>query len=355
MGTRRSMSNSKRFEIFKRDGFRCLYCGGTPVQVLLRVDHVIPVAKGGTDDPSNLVTSCFDCNAGKAARPLGERRFESKLGREEDKEHAQQILEYLKVQREITAAKDEVVDELERRWLHEVGELPTGMRSRLRSAVQEFGLQRAQEAIEIVARNLHGRGPTAQVKYLHGIFRKWREEEQPVSIASPAPVLHRSRRALEVEQALRNLVVPGGRTIQDIVERFQLLAFTDEKDLFDFSADYPLTCRGLLLEVKPATEPNTWMWTVLDEPGWRLEDDLHNVIHVPVMVLGYDLSVVSERAKSGQVPLLAEIESARDSLQTIGAKIYEADAFRATLRGEPGSREELLKRRKELGLPNPPE
>lgn len=55
-----------RFAILKRDGFACHYCGRKPPEVELHVDHVIPVADGGTDDPANLVAACFDCNAGKS-------------------------------------------------------------------------------------------------------------------------------------------------------------------------------------------------------------------------------------------------------------------------------------------------
>lgn len=62
-----------RFEILKRDGFRCTYCGAGRTQgAVLQVDHVKPKAAGGSDDPSNLTTACDDCNAGKAARKLGE-------------------------------------------------------------------------------------------------------------------------------------------------------------------------------------------------------------------------------------------------------------------------------------------
>lgn len=62
-----------RFEIMKRDGFRCTYCGaGRPQGAVLQVDHIKPKAAGGSDDPSNLTTACDDCNAGKAARKLGE-------------------------------------------------------------------------------------------------------------------------------------------------------------------------------------------------------------------------------------------------------------------------------------------
>ena len=72
MGKRKSLSKRTRFEVFKRDGFQCQYCGGTPPKVLLHVDHVVALANGGTDDESNLITSCADCNLGKAAVPLSE-------------------------------------------------------------------------------------------------------------------------------------------------------------------------------------------------------------------------------------------------------------------------------------------
>lgn len=62
-----------RFEVLKRDGFRCKYCGAGSDVARLQVDHVKPKAAGGTDDPLNLVTACEPCNAGKAARKLSER------------------------------------------------------------------------------------------------------------------------------------------------------------------------------------------------------------------------------------------------------------------------------------------
>jgi HNH endonuclease len=60
-----------RFEIMKRDGFRCMYCGRDHLEAPLQVDHVHPRARGGQDDPRNLITSCFDCNQGKKATLLG--------------------------------------------------------------------------------------------------------------------------------------------------------------------------------------------------------------------------------------------------------------------------------------------
>jgi len=67
---RKPLSKKLRFDVFKRDTFTCQYCGSAPPKVVLEVDHISPVSKGGDNDIDNLITSCFDCNRGKAANPL---------------------------------------------------------------------------------------------------------------------------------------------------------------------------------------------------------------------------------------------------------------------------------------------
>lgn len=62
-----SISRRLRYEILRRDDHACRYCGDRAPDVKLTVDHVIPIALGGTDEPSNLVTACQPCNAGKSA------------------------------------------------------------------------------------------------------------------------------------------------------------------------------------------------------------------------------------------------------------------------------------------------
>lgn len=62
-----SVSKRLRFEIFRRDNHACRYCGATASDTPLTIDHVMPTALGGTNDPSNLVTACQDCNAGKTS------------------------------------------------------------------------------------------------------------------------------------------------------------------------------------------------------------------------------------------------------------------------------------------------
>lgn len=65
-----AISRKVRFEVFKRDGFTCQYCGRTPPAVVLEADHIDPKANGGLDLQNNLVTACFDCNRGKRDRLL---------------------------------------------------------------------------------------------------------------------------------------------------------------------------------------------------------------------------------------------------------------------------------------------
>jgi hypothetical protein len=69
---RKGLSKKLRFEVFKRDSFACQYCGKKAPDVLLVLDHITPVAEGGTDDILNLITACFECNAGKGARLISD-------------------------------------------------------------------------------------------------------------------------------------------------------------------------------------------------------------------------------------------------------------------------------------------
>ncbi len=67
---RKAMSKKVRFEVFKRDSFICQYCGQSAPDVVLHVDHIQPVSKGGDNDLMNLITSCQACNSGKSDRLL---------------------------------------------------------------------------------------------------------------------------------------------------------------------------------------------------------------------------------------------------------------------------------------------
>ena len=66
----RTIPAALRFEVFRRDGFTCTFCGRTPPDVRLHADHLMPWSQGGPSTLENLRTACSDCNLGKTARRL---------------------------------------------------------------------------------------------------------------------------------------------------------------------------------------------------------------------------------------------------------------------------------------------
>jgi hypothetical protein len=70
MAKRKAMSQKLRFEVFKRDSFKCQYCGESAPEVILHVDHIKPVVEGGKNELTNLITACVNCNLGKGKRTL---------------------------------------------------------------------------------------------------------------------------------------------------------------------------------------------------------------------------------------------------------------------------------------------
>ena len=63
---RRLMTDSLRYDVMRRDGFRCQICGAIAADgYKLHVDHIYPVSKGGKTEMSNLRTLCERCNMGK--------------------------------------------------------------------------------------------------------------------------------------------------------------------------------------------------------------------------------------------------------------------------------------------------
>ncbi len=54
-----------RTAVYERDQYRCVTCG---TWLNLTLDHIHPVAFGGSDDIDNLQTLCRSCNSRKGAR-----------------------------------------------------------------------------------------------------------------------------------------------------------------------------------------------------------------------------------------------------------------------------------------------
>lgn len=60
-----AVTKRTRFEVLRRDDYTCRYCRSK--DGALTIDHVVPSALGGSDDPGNLVACCRDCNSGKSS------------------------------------------------------------------------------------------------------------------------------------------------------------------------------------------------------------------------------------------------------------------------------------------------
>lgn len=67
---RHAISIALKEQVFKRDHYQCCNCEASPLiekTVKLEIDHIVPVSRGGTNDPHNLQILCHKCNQLKRA------------------------------------------------------------------------------------------------------------------------------------------------------------------------------------------------------------------------------------------------------------------------------------------------
>jgi hypothetical protein len=58
----------RRRELLERDRWLCRYCGSAVTTETATLDHIVPVSRGGSDEPENLATACLTCNSIKSGR-----------------------------------------------------------------------------------------------------------------------------------------------------------------------------------------------------------------------------------------------------------------------------------------------
>jgi hypothetical protein len=115
---RRAIGKKARFEVFKRDSFKCTYCGAAGEQVQLHVDHIVPVSEGGTNDLMNLVTACAPCNLGKSDRKLDDNTAaaRSRNQAEEQQAIAEQIEMMAQWRAGLAKIQDDATDRIVNYW-----------------------------------------------------------------------------------------------------------------------------------------------------------------------------------------------------------------------------------------------
>lgn len=152
MANRKPISKSLRFEVFKRDKFTCQYCGRSIPDVVLEVDHIKPVAKGGDNDILNLVTACRDCNRGKGTRELSDNSVLKKQQAQiQEMAECREQLEMMMAWREELRAETEIqvdiiVNEFESATERSVTD--TG-RNHIKKWLKEFSVKEILNAVEI--------------------------------------------------------------------------------------------------------------------------------------------------------------------------------------------------------------
>lgn len=164
----RNISKGLRFDVFQRDEHTCQYCGRSAPDVELELDHIHPVAEGGTDDLDNLTTSCFDCNRGKSAKII-----ELNTGGQTQEERRQSLKEKRKA---ILLEKQERLEEVLVYWANARGRQRISLsdydRTGILRMLETYEIQWIKDAIDIAVKT----NPSNYVKYVFGILRRWGSE-----------------------------------------------------------------------------------------------------------------------------------------------------------------------------------
>lgn len=149
---RKSLSKKVRFEVFKRDGFACQYCGRAAPDAILHVDHIEPVAEGGGDEITNLISACDSCNLGKGATPLSDDSAAAKQRKQMQELQARREMIEMMAQwrRELDSLKEQEIQQAIDyfRELSGWGLSEHGI-GRFRDHVRKFGFSELLEAISI--------------------------------------------------------------------------------------------------------------------------------------------------------------------------------------------------------------
>jgi len=187
-----TLSLKLRFEVFKRDDFTCQYCGRKTPEVILELEHMIPLSKGGTDELDNLTTSCFECNRGKGSSLLDTVLKDRDIHDETIllAEREFQLGEYNYLKNKIRDRENKEIEELKNHfadqfrdseWGYAIREFPQSIiRQCLKTISYIDILEFIDTAVDITSRDSKGDYHTvAAAKYLTAILRnKLRENKK---------------------------------------------------------------------------------------------------------------------------------------------------------------------------------
>lgn len=151
---RKLISKRMRFEVFKRDSFTCQYCGKKAPDVVLEVDHIEPISKGGKTVMLNLVTSCYKCNRGKSNIKLSDNSVieKQKKALTELSEKQEQLKMLLKWRSNLLKIEDQELQAILDNWSkltnYSLNEIGTSI---IKKLLKQFGLMSVLESMDIAS------------------------------------------------------------------------------------------------------------------------------------------------------------------------------------------------------------
>ena len=153
MSKRKKLSDKTRFEVFKRDSFTCQYCGEQAPNVILEVDHINPVSRGGDNDLVNLVTSCRTCNSGKSNNKLSDDAVVTKKKKQldelqEKRNQLDMMAEWQKGLLEMESSQIDLIDDIIYYKTSGGHNLNSTGRSNMLKLIKKYGLNTVQDATE---------------------------------------------------------------------------------------------------------------------------------------------------------------------------------------------------------------
>lgn len=153
MAKRKPLSQKTRFEVFKRDNFKCQYCGRSAPDVILEVDHITPVAEGGDNDILNLITSCKECNRGKGKTRLDDNQAIAKqmAQLEELNERREQLEMLIQWKNELMDIRDKEVECIKKYYKQATGRDVTEYEEQtiIKRLTRQFSIPEIFDAMDI--------------------------------------------------------------------------------------------------------------------------------------------------------------------------------------------------------------
>lgn len=172
---RKGIGKRTRFEVFKRDQFTCQYCGRSAPDVVLHIDHILPVAEGGTNEIINLVTACQDCNLGKGKKTLSDNSAVVKQRKQmnelaEKEEQLQMLFAWRRELQELDLKSEELIEK-EFCAAYECDEYTVKLSSSgkltIRKLLKQFSVKEILNAIDTCAARYDD--PEIAIKKIYGI------------------------------------------------------------------------------------------------------------------------------------------------------------------------------------------